>query len=87
MRVSMTDALRFVPNVVVVRPGRVTVTLVDTGGVPHTFDVLSLNVQSDTIGEHETRQLSFSVQQPGRYRITCAYHVREGMVGTLEVTR
>lgn len=82
----MTDLLRFVPDVVVVHPGKVTVTLINTGGDPHTFELPALNVNSGNIPGKQTETVSFVVPKgPVTYAFDCAYHTSEHMVGTLTV--
>jgi plastocyanin len=83
--IDATDADRFVPDVVVVHPGRVTLAVHNTGGVPHTLEIPSLNVDTGNIAGHKVKVVSFSVDKPGSYHFDCAYHVTLHMEGTLKV--
>jgi plastocyanin len=80
-----TDADRFVPNSVVVHPGKVTVVLHNTGVVPHTFEIPSLRVATGNVGKHAVKSVTFTVDKPGSYPFVCAYHVTLHMEGTLKV--
>jgi plastocyanin len=83
---QMTDTLRFVPSAVVVHPGKVTMTLANAGGDPHTFEVPALNVNTGNIPGHQTETITFTVPKgPVTYAFDCAYHTSEHMVGTITV--
>lgn len=80
-----TDADRFVPNSVVVHPGKVTLVLHNTGVVPHTLEIPSLGVDTGNVGKHGVKSVTFTVEKPGSYPFVCAYHVTLHMDGTLKV--
>ena len=83
---QMTDLLRFVPSDVLVRPGRITVTLVNVGGDPHQFEIPSLDVSTGNIPGHASTSITFTVPKGvATYDFDCAYHTSEHMVGTLSV--
>ncbi len=83
---EMTDKLRFVPPALLVKPGKVTVTLVNTGSDPHTFEIPSLNVNSGNIPGNQTLTVTFIAPDgTATYAFDCAYHTSEHMVGTLTV--
>ena len=83
--IEMTDALRFVPDKIVMKPGRIVIDAQNRGAVPHTFDVKSASEGSGAIDGGSVRHVAFTVNQPGQYQFTCAFHVAEEMVGTLVV--
>jgi plastocyanin len=85
--IDATDADRFVPDTIVVPPGKVTVVVRNTGAVPHQFEIPSLGVSSGNIAKHATRQVSFTVRRPGTYAFDCAYHLTLHMDGTLRVVK
>jgi plastocyanin len=85
--IDATDADRFIPSTVVVRPGKVTVVVRNTGAVPHTFEIPSLGVNTGNIGKHQTKQVTFTVDRPGTYAFDCAYHVTLHMDGILRVVK
>jgi plastocyanin len=85
--VDANDADRFVPDTLVVRPGKVTMVVRNTGVVPHTLEIPSLGVNTGNIGKHQTRQVSFTVRRPGTYPFDCAYHLTLHMDGTLRVVK
>ncbi len=83
---QMTDLLRFVPSTVNVRPGPITITLDNSGGDPHQFEVPSLNVSTGNIPGHTSKVVSFTIPKgASSYPFDCAYHTSEHMVGTLTV--
>ena len=83
---QMTDLLRFVPSVVHVQPGKITVTLDNAGGDPHQFEVPSLNVSTGNIPGHTSKTVTFVIPKgTTSYPFDCAYHTSEHMVGTLTV--
>ena len=82
----MTDLLRFVPSDVHVRPGKLTVTLVNAGDEPHQFEIPSLSVDTGPIAVHTRKSIPFTVPSGAKvYPFDCAYHTSEHMVGTLTV--
>jgi plastocyanin len=84
---QMTDLLRFEPSDIHVRPGKLTVTLVNAGQEPHTFEVPDLGVNTGNIPLHTTKSITFTVPPGAKvYHFDCAYHTSEHMVGTITVT-
>ena len=81
-----TAALRFSPQQVAVSPGRLIVTLHVLGGVPHTFTIPSLHVDTGTVDGGGTKSVSFTVATPGSYQFVCLFHRSVHMVGTLVVS-
>lgn len=84
------DDYRFHPATFYVHPGRVEVTLKNTGsGAPHDFQVTKF--PSDYVGQvqqpGQTQSSTFGTPSPGRYQFVCTIHVRQGMVGTMIVAR
>ncbi|MDX6243566.1 MAG: hypothetical protein QOE76_1289 [Frankiales bacterium] len=83
---QMTDLLRFEPAEVIVRPGKLTVTLANAGKDPHQFEVPDLNVSTGNIPGNATRTVTFTIPKgAASYAFDCAYHTSEHMVGTLTV--
>lgn len=81
---------RFHPSTFVVHSGRVEVTLKNTGsGAPHDFQVTQF--PSDYVPQvqqpGQTTSTTFTAPSPGRYQFVCTIHTRQGMVGTMVVTR
>lgn len=85
VEIEATDADRFVPDTIVVHPGKVTVVVRNTGAVPHTFEIPSLHVNTGNIGKLAVKSVTFRVEKPGSYSFDCAYHVTLHMDGTLQV--
>lgn len=85
VEIQATDNDRFVPNVVVVHPGRVTLVLRNVGVVPHTLEVPAFGVDTGNVGKHAVKSVTFTVDKPGSYPFDCAYHVSLHMDGTLRV--
>jgi plastocyanin len=83
------DDYRFHPSTFYVRTGKVDLTLKHTGtGAPHDFEVNGF--PGDYVGQvHAGQSVSgtFSAPSPGRYQFVCTIHTRQGMVGTMIVTR
>jgi plastocyanin len=83
----------FRPDEVSVRPGEITVTVSNEGPRRHTFYVRNLSDTDDLVksddrlvaGEQET--LTFTLAEPGRYKIYCAVpgHADRGEVGYINV--
>lgn len=83
--IDATSSDRFVPDVVVVHPGRVSLVVRNTGKVPHTLEIPALHVDTGNIGAFATRTVTFTVDRAGDYPFDCAYHVTLHMDGTLQV--
>ena len=85
--IDASDNDRFLPDTVVVHPGRVAIEVRNLGAVPHTLEIPALHVDSGNIGKHQVKTLTFTVDTPGDYEFDCAYHVQLHMDGTLKVVR
>jgi plastocyanin len=83
--IDANDQDRFLPDTVVVHPGRVTMVVHNVGVVPHTLEIPALRVDSGNIGKHQVKTVTFTVDKAGDYQFDCAYHVTLHMVGTLRV--
>lgn len=88
LTIRVTDGLRFEPSALTVHPGRVRLTLVDTGAYPHNIAFASLGRTSRSVsgspGEQRTT-LDLTLNRPGTYRFVCTYHSSAGMAGVLRV--
>lgn len=87
--IDATNALRFVPSTIRIRPGRVRITLVDKGAYPHNIVIPALKVYSSSVtGDIGGTKVSFVANFPrrGRYYFYCAYHRFAGMVGVFIVS-
>jgi plastocyanin len=86
--IRTTDDFRFDPSTVTVHPGRIRLTLLDSGSYPHNISFPSLNTTSTSVsgspGQTSTTLL-LTVTRPGRYDFVCTYHSSAGMKGTLVV--
>jgi plastocyanin len=82
------------PDTITVRAGTVVVTFTNEGPErPHTFNVRNLGgsgdlVRSGQVAVGQTRQVEFTVNQPGTYEFYCSLpgHADRGQRGTLTVT-
>ncbi len=83
--VDTTDKLVFAPNEVTAKVGKVTLTLTNTGQVPHNlvFDDKSLPA-IDTVTAGQSMSQTYTFSQAGTYRFVCTYH--PGMVGRVVVS-
>jgi plastocyanin len=87
VHVSATDALRFSPATIRVRPGLVRLVFDVQGPKPQTFTSSALRVDTGHVGGGETRTFDVVVPRAGKYRFVSTYHQREGMRGTIVATR
>jgi plastocyanin len=81
---------RFHPSTFYVHEGRVRVTLKNTGsGAPHDFRVTRFPSDYVPLVQQpgQTMSSTFTTPSPGRYQFVCTIHTRQGMVGTMVVTR
>ena len=78
---------RFSPSTITIHPGKVTVTLINTGqGAPHNFSVVDFPADVVPLASAgQTMQASFTAPSPGRYQFECTIHAKQGQVGTLIV--
>jgi plastocyanin len=85
------DDYMFTPMTFTVKPGKVALTVTDTGhDVSHDFNFSSGNPQPIgasilllTAGTSKT--IDFTVSTPGAYKFQCSFHIDLGMVGTMTV--
>jgi plastocyanin len=85
--IDANDNDRFLPDTVVVHPGKVAIVVHNLGVVPHTLEIPALHVESGNIDKHQVKTVAFAVDEPGSYPFDCAYHVTLHMDGTLKVVR
>jgi plastocyanin len=85
--IEVNDSMRFVPSRVDVHPGPVTIILRNVGLVAHNLDIPSLHAVSPTVYGGKKVTMTFQVYTPGTYAFICDFHVSEGKVGTLIVSR
>jgi plastocyanin len=84
-----TNALRFAPMTVHVRPGTVRVTLKDMGAYPHNIVIPGLKVTSPTVtGDPGGMTVRFTVTftRHGSFPFHCQYHASSGMTGVFVVS-
>jgi plastocyanin len=88
LTIRATDDFRFDPGTRTVHPGRIALTLLDTGSYPHNISFPSLRTTSTSVsgspGQSSTTLL-LTITRPGRYGFVCTYHSSAGMKGTLVV--
>ena len=84
VRLGMSDALKFTPNVVHAAVGSLALTVENTGSIPHNlvFDDASLG-KTDTVKGHATATLTVPLAKAGTFRFTCTFH--SGMDGEVVV--
>lgn len=77
--------LKFAPETVRAKVGKLTLTMTIQGGVPHnlTFDDSSLGPPIPTIPSGSASQ-TYTFTRPGTYRFVCTIHT--GMVGQVIVS-
>jgi plastocyanin len=80
------DNLRFNPSTFHVHPGKVKITLRDSGTTPHEFSFTGkLHLAIPMTMHGQSNSIQFTVHTPGRYPFVCDLHVRENMTGTMIV--
>lgn len=85
--VQGTDALRFTPSSVTVKPGRVRLIFTVTGKTPQTFTSRALQVDTGNVPAGHSVTLELMVPHPGKYRFYSTYHKMQGMTGTIVAVR
>jgi plastocyanin len=85
IRMTADDAYDFVPAVVSAEPGTVTIELTNTGRIPHNLVFDDLEPEITNVNGGETLSVTVEVDEPGRYRFACTYHLAQNMVGELVV--
>ncbi len=84
--ISGGDNFRFNPSTFHVHPGKVKITLRDSGTTPHQFNFTGKPHLAIPMTMHgQSNSIQFTVRQPGRYPFVCDLHVRENMTGTMIV--
>jgi len=85
--VNAGDDYRFTPSVINVSVGKITLTLSHTGrGAPHTlYGAQVAGMRVPLVRSGETRSITFTASQRGRYRFVCTIHEAQGETGTLVV--
>lgn len=85
VRLDMTDALQFSPNVVKAKVGSLALTVENAGSIPHNlvFDDASLG-KTDTVKGHATATLTVPLAKAGTFRFVCTFH--SGMSGQIVVS-
>lgn len=86
--VKAGDDFRFVPDTITVHPGKVTITLMNTGqGAPHNLQLPTLPfgdwVPLTSAGQSSS--ITFETPAAGTYQFICSIHARQGQVGKLIV--
>jgi plastocyanin len=81
------DDYRFTPDTITVHPGKVTITLVNTGaGAPHDFSLTGFPGDAAPLAQAgASSTATFEAPAPGRYQFVCTIHVAQGQTGTLVV--
>jgi plastocyanin len=89
--VSAGDDFRFDPATITVHPGKVKITLVNTGaagqGAPHNLQLPSLPAGDwvPLTSAGQSASVTFETPAPGTYQFVCSIHERQGQVGKLVV--
>ena len=87
--IAGSNALRFAPMTVHVRPGTVRITLRDMGAYPHNIVIPGVHMTSPTVtGDPGGATARFTITFPraGRYPFHCQYHQAAGMAGVFVVS-
>ena len=88
VRIEAGDNLRFSPSTITVHPGKVTITLVNTGkGAPHNLQLPGLPVADwvPLTSAGDSASATFTTPAPGTYTFVCSIHQRQGQTGQLIV--
>ena len=89
--VKAGDDFRFDPATITVHPGKVKITLVNTGaagqGAPHNLQLPSLPAGDwvPLTSAGQSASVTFETPAPGTYQFVCSIHERQGQVGELVV--
>lgn len=80
------ERMRFVPDVIKARTGRLRIVLKTTGNTPHNLQVTRLHANTGMVQKGKPGSVTVDLRRPGRYDFVCTYHVKEGMTGVIEVS-
>jgi plastocyanin len=83
IKIQGTDALRFSPSSLVLKPGRVRVVFTVAGKKPQTFTSRVLGADSGIVSAGETVTVDLEIPKPGKYPFYSAFHEKQGMKGVL----
>jgi plastocyanin len=83
--VEAHDNFRFTPSVIEANPGKLTITLVNTGAVPHDLVLEAFNGTTNTVDGGQTGSVTIDIGKAGTYEFLCSFHASQGMKGTLVV--
>lgn len=88
-RVTVTgdDSFRFSPATIYAKPGRIAISLHDSGSTPHDMVFRLFGAGVPNVEAGKTRTAVFTVAEPGTYAFSCSYHQDFGMTGKLVVRR
>ncbi|MGB8651697.1 MAG: cupredoxin domain-containing protein [Mycobacteriales bacterium] len=83
--VAMRDTLKFQPDTVAAKVGTLTITVTNSGQVPHNliFDQAGLG-KTDTVDGKTTTHLKVVFDKAGTYSFVCTFH--SGMTGKVIVS-
>jgi plastocyanin len=86
--VTADDTYRFFPSTITVHPGKVQITLKNTGsGAPHNWGLDAFGTADLTpdIPGGQSTSVTFTTPAPGRYSFSCTIHAKQGQTGVLIV--
>jgi plastocyanin len=85
--IKADDKYRFTPDTITIHPGKVQITLINTGrGAPHDFSVTGIPADFVPLASAgQTMTATFTAPAPGRYQFVCTIHVAQGQTGTMIV--
>jgi plastocyanin len=84
--VTATDDNHFSPDVIVVKPGKVRITVQNPTVLPQDFAVPALGVHSPTIFAGNSLTVVVDAATAGSFPFVCTFEEHNGMVGTLVVS-
>lgn len=86
-RITLTgdDKFRFRPATIYAKPGRIAISLHDSGRTPHDLVFTAFPAGVPNVDTGKTRTGVFTVTKPGTYAFSCSYHASFGMTGKLIV--
>jgi plastocyanin len=83
--IEANDDFRFTPSVIEANPGKLTITVVNAGKVPHDFVLSTFNAKTDTLNSGDSGTVTIDIGSPGTYDFLCTFHASQGMKGRLVV--
>jgi len=84
--IETIDGEHFRPDVVFARAGKLRITITNPSVLPHTFEVPTLGVRSETIFAGKTTIVTLDLPAAGAYPFECGFHKHDGMTGQLIVS-